>query len=187
MARFLLGEELQDIHGAVSRTFVQERSIPGSDKKGRSDVDDAVVFLASFQSGAIATFEATRLAAGHLNANRIEVNGELGSLRFEFESMNELWWCDNREDPRTRGWKRIVATSAAGKHPWAGSWWPDAHVLGYEHGFVNMAADIVGALCGVEPQVPLPDFEDAYQTQRVLEAALKSAKEKCAIRLAEIK
>jgi predicted dehydrogenase len=60
-------------------------------------------------------------------------------------------------------------------------------VLGYEHGFVNMAADIVGALCGVEPQVPLPDFEDAYQTQRVLEAALKSAKEKCAIRLAEIK
>jgi predicted dehydrogenase len=50
-----------------------------------------------------------------------------------------------------------------------------------------MAADIVGALCGVEPQVPLPDFEDAYQTQRVLEAALKSAKEKCAIRLAEIK
>jgi predicted dehydrogenase len=187
MARFLLGEEVQDIHGAVSRTFVQERVIPGTQKKGRSDVDDAVVFLASFQSGAIATFEATRLASGHLNANRIEINGELGALRFDFESMNELWYCDNREDVRTRGWKRIVATSTAGKHPYAANWWPDAHVVGYEHGFTNMAADVVASLCGQEPLVPLPDFEDAYQTQRVLEAALVSAKEKASIRMAEVK
>lgn len=187
MARFLLGEEVQDIHGAVSRTFVQERVIPGTQKKGRSDVDDAVVFLASFQSGAIATFEATRLASGHLNANRIEINGELGALRFDFESMNELWYCDNREDVRTRGWKRIVATSTAGKHPYAANWWPDAHVVGYEHGFTNMAADVIASLCGQEPLVPLPDFEDAYQTQRVLEAALVSAKEKASIRMAEVK
>jgi predicted dehydrogenase len=187
MARFLLGEEVQDIHGAVSRTFVQERVIPGTQKKGRSDVDDAVVFLASFQSGAIATFEATRLASGHLNANRIEINGELGALRFDFEAMNELWYCDNREDVRTRGWKRIVATSTAGKHPYAANWWPDAHVVGYEHGFTNMAADVVASLCGQEPLVPLPDFEDAYQTQRVLEAALVSAKEKASIRMAEVK
>jgi predicted dehydrogenase len=101
--------------------------------------------------------------------------------------MNELWYCDNREDVRTRGWKRIVATSTAGKHPYAANWWPDAHVVGYEHGFTNMAADVVASLCGQEPLVPLPDFEDAYQTQRVLEAALVSAKEKASIRMAEVK
>ena len=66
-----------------------------------------------------------------------------------------------------------MCTSAAGEHPYAGRWWPDAHVLGYEHGFVNMPADILRALGGEKPVVPLPDFEDAYETQRVLEAALR--------------
>ena len=60
-------------------------------------------------------------------------------------------------------------------------------MLGYEHGFVNMAADIVRVLSGMEPIVPLPDFEDAYQTQRVLTAALVSAQEHAAVKLENVK
>jgi len=187
LARFLTGDEIHEVHGAVSRTFVQERMIPGTDKKGKSDVDDAVLFVASFKGGATASFEASRLATGHLNANTIELNGELGSLRFEFENMNELWFADATLGPRTGGWRRIVATSAAGEHPYAANWWPDAHLVGYEHGFTNMAADIVRAIEGIEPVVPLPDFVDAYETQRVLEAASISAKERIAVRMSEIK
>ncbi len=122
-----------------------------------------------------------------MNANTIELNGELGSLRFEFENMNELWFADATLGPRTGGWRRIVATSAAGEHPYAANWWPDAHLVGYEHGFTNMAADIVRAIEGIEPVVPLPDFVDAYETQRVLEAASISAKERIAVRMSEIK
>lgn len=187
LARFLTGDEIHEVHGAVSRTFIQERMIPGTDKKGKSDVDDAVLFVASFKGGATASFEASRLATGHLNANTIELNGELGSLRFEFENMNELWFADATLGPRTGGWRRIVATSAAGEHPYAANWWPDAHLVGYEHGFTNMAADIVRAIEGIEPVVPLPDFVDAYETQRVLEAAAISAKERIAVRMSEIK
>ncbi len=196
LARFLVGEEITEIHGAIARTFITERALPSSDaslsgkgsaKKGKSDVDDAVLFLASFSGGAAASFEATRLATGRLNANAIELNGERGALRFEFESMNELLFFDNTLEPRTAGWRRILCTSSAGRHPYAANWWPDAHVLGYEHGFVNMAADILRSLAGQEPVVPLPDFEDAYQTQRVLEAALLSAKERCAVKLSEVK
>lgn len=187
LARFLTGDEVAEIHGAVSRAFVLERDIPGTDKKGKCDVDDAVLFVASMRGGALASFEASRVATGHLNANEIELNGELGALRFAFESMNELWFHDATLGPRTAGWRRIVATSAAGEHPYVANWWPDAHVLGYEHGFVNMAADIVRVLSGGEPEVPLPDFADAFETQRVLEAALVSAKERVAVRLSEIK
>ena len=50
-----------------------------------------------------------------------------------------------------------------------------------------MAADIVRALCGEEPLVPLPDFADAYQTQRVLEAAIAAAERKSAVALDEIR
>ncbi len=186
MARFLLSEEVIEIHGAVARTFVQERTIPGTKKKGKSTVDDALLFLATFEGGALASFEATRLAAPHQNQNSIEINGEKGSLRFDFEDMNVLRFHDASDGPREGGWRRILCTSA-GNHPYAGNWWPDAHVLGYEHGFVNELADILRVLGGQEPEIPLPDFEDAYQTNRVLEAALVSARERCAVELSAVK
>lgn len=186
LARFLVGEEVHEVHGAIARTFVNERPIAGSrGKKGVSDVDDCVLFLASFAGGATASFEASRVAPGHQNDNFIELNGEKGSLRFSFEDMNLLWLFEQSER-RTDGWKRIMCT-AAGLHPYAAAWWPDAHVLGYEHGFVNMAADILRTLAGATPEVPLPDFEDAFQTQRVLHAALLSARERCAVRLSQVK
>ncbi|MFT7667794.1 MAG: putative dehydrogenase [Planctomycetota bacterium] len=186
LARFLVGEEIVEVHGAIERTFIKQRTIPGTKKKGRSDVDDAVLFLASFKGGATASFEATRLAGGHLNDNTIEINGELGSIRWNLENLNELWFHDNTVDAREAGWKRIVATSAD-NHPYSSAWWPDGHILGYEHTFTNQLADIVKVLGRKKPAVPLPDFEDAYQTQRVLEAALIAARERCAIRLSEVK
>ncbi|MFN0243439.1 MAG: Gfo/Idh/MocA family protein [Planctomycetota bacterium] len=186
LARFLLDDEIVEVHGAVARTFIAERVAPGTKKKGQSDVDDATLFLASFGSGALASFEATRLATGNLNANSIEIDGEKGALRFEFERMNELHYYDATTGPRTAGWTRIVATSAAGNHPYAANWWPDAHMLGYEHGFTNMAADIVRVLTGEKPVLPLPDFADAYETQRVLEAAMVSARERCGVAMTSV-
>jgi len=187
MARFLVGEEIVEVHGAVARTFVLERTVAGTGRKARSDVDDALLFLASFAGGAVASFEASRVATGHQNANGIELFGEQGSLRFDFEAMNELWFHDATVGPREAGWKRILATSSAGKHPYVDRWWPDAHLLGYEHGFTNMAADVLAVLGGAEPVLPLPDFADAYETQRVLEAALVSARERAAVRLSDVR
>jgi predicted dehydrogenase len=186
MARFVTGEEIVAIDGAAARTFYEERTIPGRKQKGRSDVDDALLFLASLAGGGIASFEASRVAHGHQNRNTLEVNGEKGSLRFDFEDMNLLWYLDAGDDPMVAGWRRIMCTDAE-HHPYAGNWWPAAHVLGYEHGFVNMAADIVRVLGGETPVVPLPDFDDAYQTQRVLEASLLAAKNRCAVKLREVK
>lgn len=186
MARFLTGDEVAEVNGAIARTFVTERAKLDGKGMGKSDVDDALLFLATFKGGAVASFEASRLAHGHQNRNTIELNGTEGSLAFDFEDMNVLRFLDATGDARTRGWQRIMCT-AAGRHPYAGAWWPDAHVLGYEHGFVNMAADVLRVLGGQEPEVPLPDFEDAYQTQRVLEAAVIAARERCAVKLTSVK
>jgi predicted dehydrogenase len=59
--------------------------------------------------------------------------------------------------------------------------------LGYEHSFVNQAADIFNVLGGQEAVVPLPDFADAYKVQRVLAAVVESDKNRSPVRLAEIK
>lgn len=201
MARFVTGEEVSEVVGAVEETFVKERDLveesggaisgkgarraPRGKRKGRSTVDDAVLFLARMSGGAIASFEATRLATGNQNRNQIEVNGEKGSLKFDFERMNELQWWDHTLPPRMRGWSTIMCTDAA--HPYAASYWPAAHVLGYEHGFVSEAADIVMALGGRTPTVPVPDFEDAYRTQCVLEAAIRCARTRRPVRLSDVK
>jgi len=199
MARFITGDEVTEISGAIAETFIKERDLvtqgsaggiaggaKGSKKKGKSDVDDAVLFLARFKKGAVASFEATRLATGCKNMNGIEVHGDKGAVRFRFEDMNYLEYYDNTADPKVHGWTKIMCTSA-GNHPYVEAWWPDAHIIGYEHGFINQAADILRVLGGQKPVVPIPDFADAYETQRVLEAALLSAQNRCAIKMSEVK
>jgi predicted dehydrogenase len=200
MARFITGEEVTEVIGSVAETFIKEREIPqqGSaggiaagaagarGKMGKSDVDDAVMFLARMSGGGLASFEATRLATGNQNKNGLEVNGEKGAVRFNFEDMNWLEFYDATLDRRQQGWAKIMVTHG-GDHPYAGNWWPDAHILGYEHGFINQAADMFTALGGKTPVVPLPDFEDAYKTQQVLEAAMVSAQQRRPVKIDEMK
>lgn len=198
LARFLTGDEITEVTGAIEETFIRERAIVAeaggaiagkgatrTRKTGRSTVDDCVLFLGRMRSGATASFEATRVATGNQNRNSIEINGDLGSIRFDFERMNELEWWDDTLESGLRGWSRIMCTTA-GDHPYAEAYWPAAHLIGYEHGFTSMAADIVRSLGGIEPPVELPDFEDAYRTQCVLEAAIRSARERRPVMLKEL-
>ncbi|MHC4994465.1 MAG: Gfo/Idh/MocA family oxidoreductase, partial [Planctomycetota bacterium] len=61
------------------------------------------------------------------------------------------------------------------------------HILGYEHGFINMASSMFTEIGGKKPEVPMPDFEQAYQTQRVLEAAVLSARNRTWVKMSEVK
>lgn len=200
-ARFITGQEITEICGAIQETFIKEREIvdqelgnisggkssKGKKKKmGKSTVDDALVFLAKTNGRAIASFEASRLASGRENANMIEVNGEKGSIRWDFENMNVLWYYNKEDDSQRAGWQRIMATNADA-HPYIKAWWPEGHVIGYEHGFINLLAQLMYRMGGKKPEVPMADFEDAYQTQRVLEAAVLSAKNRSWIKLSQVK
>ncbi len=188
--RFVTGEEITVVEGAIEQRFIDERDVlqegSGGDiagaeavtgsVKGPSTVDDAVLFLARLSGGGIASFEASRLATGYHNANRFEIHGERGALRFDFERMNELGIYDASGEGRTAGWTTIDVTRGGDGHPYTEAWWPDSHGLGYEHSFVNLAADILTLIGGGLPVVPMPDFADALQTQRVLHAAIESAR-----------
>ena len=200
LTRFVTGLEFVEITGALANTFVTEREVITPPPKtggrsrsrrkktvmGKSDVDDCVLFLARLTDGAVASLEASRVATGHKVSNSIELNGELASLKFSFEDMNSLWFYDDADSKQIAGWRKIICTSP-GEHPYAGAWWPDGHGIGYEHTFVHMAAEMMAVLAGEEPIVPIPDFADAYETQRVLEAAMLSAKHRAAVKLTEIK
>lgn len=198
MTRFVTGLEITEIAGAIAETFIKKRKLPsggatgaivsggaGKEEWGDVTVDDTVLFLARFSNGAVASFEAARQATGNQNRNMFEINGTKGALKFDFERMNELLFYDATLPRAVQGWTNIMVTHGA-DHPYVANWWPDAHIIGYEHGFVNQAYDILRVIAGQEPVVPIPDFEDAYQTQRVLEAALISATERRPVKLEEV-
>jgi predicted dehydrogenase len=166
---------------------ISGRGATTSRRMGASTVDDIVLFVAKMESGALATFEATRLATGYKNANRLEIHGERGAVRFNFERMNELGWYDATLPEELQGWSTINVTNGNANHPYAAAWWPVAHVLGYEHSFVNQVADIANVLSGREPVVPLPDFADSYKVQCVLAAVVESDKNRGPVRVSEVK
>jgi predicted dehydrogenase len=182
LAQFITGERLTGVSGLLE-TFVHERpvaaefaglhgSAAGPDAaRGPVTVDDAAVFLARLSGGGLGVFEATRFAAGRKNAIRLEVNGDRGSLSFDFEDMNVLHFHDATEDAAVAGFRRIVVTEP--QHAYVGHWWPAGHGLGYEHAFTHQVVDLVGAIAAGED--PSPSFAEGLAVQRVLDAVERSA------------
>jgi predicted dehydrogenase len=181
LARFLVGE-ITGVAG-VRETFVKQRPLPegegelGAAKQGKGKrplgdvtVEDAALFLARFENGALGSFEATRFAAGRKNHLTFEVNGEHGTLAFDLERLNELQFYSTRDRATERGFRTIFATEPA--FPFAGAWWPAGHMIGWEHSFTHEVFDVLTA---IEKKGSVkPDFEDGYRCQAILDAVLRS-------------
>jgi predicted dehydrogenase len=169
-AQFVTGQVLTGVSG-ISETFVKERPLLDGEGYGPVTVDDAVLFTGRLSGGALASFEATRFAAGRKNALRLEINGSLGSLAFDFEAMNELQFHDHTLKAEEAGFRRILVTEPG--HQYAGAWWPPGHGLGYEHTFTHQVKDFLEAIAaGTDPT---PSFADGLAVQRVLDAVERSA------------
>ncbi len=179
LARMLVGE-ITEVTG-LTETFIKQRPVlaetvgglgaKAGTEMGEVTVDDAALFLARFENGALGSFEVTRFAKGWANGNQFEVNGSKGSLRFNLERLNELQlYLD--EDPDVAGWRTINVTNGEA-HPYMANWWPAGHIIGYEHTFTHAVFDFLnGVADGVSPA---PNFDDGVRCQAVLEAVERSA------------
>lgn len=172
LGRYLVGEV--DSVSAMTRTFIPERPW-GDGTMGTVDVDDAFAAVVSFDNGALGTVEATRFAAGRKNGNVIEINGEKGSLRFNLERMNELeaFWIDD-EPKETRGFHQVLVSEPY--HPWWENWWPQGHMIGWEHTFVHEITHLLDCIVNDKPVAPIgADFEDGYRCAVICDSILESA------------
>jgi predicted dehydrogenase len=170
LACYLTGDVITGV-SALTATFTARRTPPGGSHPQPVTVDDAALFIARLGSGALASFEATRYAAGRKNGLRIELNGSAGSLAFDLERLNELEFYDNADDFATAGFRRILVTEP--DHPYLAGWWPPGHTLGWEHTFTHQARDLLTAIANGEQ--PRPSFADGLRVQRVLDAVQRSA------------
>jgi hypothetical protein len=128
-------------------------------------VDDALEAAVEFESGAVGTIEATRLALGRRNAFQWEINGSKGSLAFDMERLNELQ-VFRADGDRARGFKTVLvsrptirsgssggrpATSSAGATP-----------------FVHEAHHLLQAIATDGDVAPYgATFEDGYRASEI--------------------
>jgi predicted dehydrogenase len=171
--RFVTGLAFKEVSGNL-QTLIKERPLNSNKPdgpKGNVTVDDVAQFLVNFEGGATGCYESTRLATGRKNYNTIEVNGEKGSLFWNFEDQNYLMFYDNSQSPKEAGFRKINVTHDV--HPYKGGWWPQGHGIGYADSFVIEVAEFIRSISS--DAAFSPDFEDGVRCQEVLEAVEKSA------------
>jgi len=181
MAHYLVGN-ISEVN-AITKTYIKERPIQtggvdklgASDKKtdaplGAVDVDDEVLSLIRFETGAVGTLEATRNAYGRNNFLTLEIHGEKGSIYFNYERRDELqvMFADDPSD--ARGFRTIYTGPA---HPYGDGLWPIPGLgIGYSETKIVECRDFFAAI--VNGETPTPDFAEALQTELVADALIKS-------------
>jgi predicted dehydrogenase len=137
--------------------------------------DDATTALVEYESGAVGTIEASRLATGRANSLRWEINGSRGSIAFDLDRLNELqvYLTDGTVED-VSGFRNVMVTQPG--HPYSTVWWPNAHVLGWEHAHINELHHFLASVARNQPVDPIgATFEDGYRAAEIADALARSS------------
>lgn len=163
---------------AASETFIRERPLPAADAAshfstgteggpvGSVENEDYAAVIGRFDSGAVGVFESSRVAIGPRAEYVIDVYGTKGSLRWDFQRLNELRLADDRA-----GYRTIMA------HPGFGDFGRFQPGPGTSMGFDDLktveAALFLRSIA--ENRQLAPSAADGWATAEVADAALRSA------------
>ena len=173
LALWMVGP-VEEVSGQ-SETFMRSRS------NQNVTVDEASSALIHFESGALGVMEVARTAVRRPCDLTVEVNGDEGTLAFDYSRLNELRFGDGSDDPGVYGMRTIRAEHES--HPYARNWWPIGQGVGYGASFVNHLGDLLERW----PDGPWePDFEHGAKVQAVCQAIEESALGRRWVRLQEL-
>jgi predicted dehydrogenase len=172
--QYLTGQTVLEASGTL-RTFVTQR--PGPAGLEDVTVDDAAWATLWLTGDMGASVEASRVATGQKNSLQIEVYGTEGALTFNLENLNELRFLDTTAPVREQGFRSILVNEP--EHPYLDAWWPQGHIIGWEHTFTHQIRDFLLAIGSGE--APSPSFEEGLQVQQVLAAVEASANNKSTV------
>jgi predicted dehydrogenase len=167
MARYLLGPMIE-VQADCRTIHATRPKAPGDGTRAPVEVDDMTHALVRFESGVTGSLEANWAATARTMDLSWEITGTRGALAFSQERMNELLlWSGT---PARSGYTRIEAGPS---HPPYGQFCPaPGHHLGFNDLKVIEVAELLAAhsgkaACG-------PDFREAYEVQRTVEAMQES-------------
>ena len=154
-------EEIEDLRLAVDELCL---SVLAGRRDGR--------LLVRFDAGFGGTIEANWVKTGRKMQLAFEVEGSKGSLAFTQERLNELKFYKAGQNPQTSGFTTIE--SGPQHPPYGGFCVAAGHQLGFNDLKTIEMAEFLGAIGGA--QHAGPDFREAFEIQKVVEAAIQSSK-----------
>ena len=185
MSEFVCGP-IAEVSGAVFTTLIGERPVPlgvtyGHTKGAVSDElapvenEDVVSFTARFESGALGTYSASRVAHNLPDGLGFELFGSSGSAAFDLQRAGEFQISTDDVRSDIGGPRRVLIGP---EHPYIRGGLPmDAGGVG--HGVADMfgyqTRAFLDQIAGVGDLGPLPGFEAGLHGLRVVAAITESA------------
>jgi len=171
MARFLLGK-ITHVNADIETIVKSRPKAVGSKERVPVLVDDIARLMVRFEGGFGGTLEANWVKTGRKMQLAFEVHGSKGSLYFTQERLNELQYF-KAGDGRYAGFTTI---EAGPQHaPYGGFIVAQGHQLGFNDlKTIEMAEFLRGIAHG---KAEGPDFREAFEIQKVVEASLASSKQ----------
>jgi len=149
----------------------------GSQQQRDIAIDDQTHALLRFANGARGTFSSSWLKHGYKNHLSFEISGTQGTLAFDQERLNELRVCRAGD-----GFQRVLAGPSL---PGYAAFCPaPGHQLGYNELKTLEVHALIQAIAGVATEGP--DFEEAWQVERLAAAIRVAAKEQRWVALSEV-
>jgi predicted dehydrogenase len=170
LARHLVGP-IEEVSAATS---ILHKTRPSADGPKPVTIDDHSHVIARFANGVQGTITASWVTPGRKMQLEFELVGSRGSIVFSAERFNELHLFTTDQRQGRQGFKTLLAGPDT---PPYGNFCPaPGHQLGFNDLKTIEVAHLIMAIAGKEK--PGPDFQEAYEIQRTVAAALQSAKEK---------
>ena len=176
MARYLIGP-MAEVQAECQTIHTTRPTAPGAPDRAPVEVDDMTHALLRFENGVSGSLEANWAATARTMDLSWEITGTNGALAFTQERMNELQLWSGAAG--RSGYTKIEAGPA---HPPYGAFCPaPGHHLGFNDLKVIEVAELLaahagGSRCG-------PDFREAYEVQRTVEAMQTSHAERQWVKL----
>ena len=184
-AEFLFGPVVE-IRGGTLATVVAERPLPlgaavghgataVSDKKEPVENEDVATFVATFASGSVGTFSATRVAHGLPNSLGFELFGSGGAASFDLARAGEFQFSDNTSSSATSGYRRVLIGP---EHPYITRGLPmDFPGVNYGQNdlFTFETRAFLEQIAGVGSLPRVPDFAHGLRNLRLLDAVVRSS------------
>ena len=186
LARFLMGE-IEEVSGQVATVVPRRPAAPGSSEMRNVEVDDQARALLKFASGATGSIEASWVNQGRKLTLAFELTGTKGTVLLDFERMNEVQLYVSGAPAGRAGFKTILAGA---DHANYAAFTPAAgHHIGFNDLKVIEAKVLIDAVTGAGgagASRAWPDFTDAWRIQQVIEAIVRSSRERRWVRPGEM-
>jgi len=181
LARYLVGD-IDAVCADRDTVVTERRAAAGESATQTVEVADQVRALVSFTGGAKGTIEASWIATGRKMGIVCEITGAKGALRFDFERLNELHLYTTGQTRGREGFKTIL--TGPDHKDYANFCLAPGHQLGFNDIKVIEVRDLIEGLVASDAR-PWPDFREAWQVQRVIDAISASGRERRWVPIAE--